>query len=64
MDFPFPVITCDVGGTNVRSALFSGPEAEPRFLKPCKTADFPGLAEALQHVLADEPVRPASARSV
>ena len=61
MDFLYPVIACDVGGTNVRSALFDRPGGAPQIMKPCRTADFPGLAEALDHVLAGEATRPVSA---
>jgi glucokinase len=61
LNFPFPVITCDIGGTNVRAALFDRPGAPARELPACKTEDFAGLSEALDVVLADVAVRPASA---
>lgn len=61
MDFPFPVIACDIGGTNVRSALFDRPGAPPHALPACKTEDFAGLPEALDFVLNGVADRPASA---
>lgn len=45
--FPFPVFVCDTGGTNVRFALKSAPEAPLSAPVHLKTRDFPGLAEAI-----------------
>ena len=61
MHFPFPVLVCDVGGTNVRLALAPTPGASLQILPPRKTADFPGLSEAAASALAEAGVRPRSA---
>ncbi len=47
MHFPFPVLVCDIGGTNVRIARQQAPTetlSQPVFLR---TAGYAGLAEAL-----------------
>ncbi len=46
MLIPFPVLVCDIGGTNVRSALVEAPGAPLRPLPPRQTDAFPGLAQA------------------
>ena len=60
MKFPFPVLLCDIGGTNARFALglaSGGPfEAGPHL----KTKDFSGLEDALAAVLAGLNIRPRS----
>jgi glucokinase len=45
--FPFPVFVCDTGGTNVRFALKSAPDAPLGAPVHLKTHDYPGLAEAI-----------------
>jgi glucokinase len=58
--FPFPVLVCDIGGTNARFALMPAPgaplEAGPRL----KTNDFAGLEEALVEVFARLARKPRS----
>jgi glucokinase len=51
MNFPFPVVLCDIGGTNARFALVpaSGAPLEPG--SHLKTGNFPGLEEALAAAL-------------
>jgi len=51
MNFPFPVVLCDIGGTNARFALApaSGAPLEPG--PHLKTGNFPGLEEALAAAL-------------
>lgn len=46
--FPFPVLTADIGGTNVRFALISAPGAGLGEVVHLKTGDFPGLVEAVE----------------
>jgi glucokinase len=45
--FPFPVFVCDTGGTNVRFAVKSAPDAPLGAPVHLKTHDYPGLAEAI-----------------
>ena len=45
---PFPVIVCDVGGTNARLALQTAPEAPLGTVAHLKTWDYPGLVEAIE----------------
>ncbi|MFM8699939.1 MAG: glucokinase [Hyphomicrobiales bacterium] len=59
--FPHPLLIADIGGTNVRFALFGHPGAEPRMLARLKTADFSTPALAINAVLADFPEAPRSA---
>lgn len=61
MEFPFPLILCDVGGTNVRTAIVETPGAEPQVLAGIRTADFEDLGSALETLLATRSVRPESA---
>src|ERR1039458_497261 len=46
--FPFPVLVCDVGGTNVRLALQAAPDAPLGGVVHLKTRDYPGLVEAIE----------------
>ncbi len=47
MNFPYPVLVCDIGGTNARFALAPAPGA-PLLAGPrLKTKDFPALEDAL-----------------
>jgi glucokinase len=48
MTFPFPIFVCDTGGTNVRFALKSAPDAALGEVVHLKTWDYPGLAEAIE----------------
>jgi glucokinase len=59
--FPFPLLVCDTGGTNVRFALLTEPGAplsEPVHLR---TDDYPGLAEAIEAAAPKLGARPRSA---
>ena len=60
MIFPFPVVVCDVGGTNCRVAMQDRPLAPLRHFPHLLTGDFPGLGEAILSATASEPVRPKS----
>ncbi|MCW6508691.1 glucokinase [Lichenifustis flavocetrariae] len=50
MQFPFPVVVCDVGGTNCRIAAQAAPGGPLLALGSLKTADFSGLAPAIRAV--------------
>jgi len=58
--FPFPVLLCDIGGTNARFALAlpEGARLEPG--PHLKTKDFPGLEDALAAVFEGLPAKPRS----
>ncbi len=60
MEFPFPVLLCDIGGTNTRFAFAPRPgapiEPGPRLL----TQDYPGFEEALAAALTGVQARPRS----
>ena len=60
MLFPFPVVVCDVGGTNCRVAIQDHPQEPLRQLPHLLTGDFPGLGEAVTAATAAETVRPRS----
>ncbi len=47
VEFPFPVVVCDVGGTNCRVAVKMHPEAPTETIAMLKTGDFEGLGEAV-----------------
>lgn len=57
---PFPVLVSDVGGTNVRFALQSAPDAPLGPVVHRKTGGFPGLVEAVEAAIADLGGRPRS----
>jgi glucokinase len=59
--FPFPVLVCDTGGTNVRFALAKEPGAELGEVVHLHTGDYPGLAEAIEAAAARLGPRPRSA---
>ena len=46
VQIPFPILVCDIGGTNVRSSFVEAPGGALEALPARRTADFPGLAEA------------------
>ena len=48
MNFPHPLLVCDIGGTNVRLARVAEPGGTPRILCHIKTADHPDLADAVR----------------
>ncbi len=60
MQFPFPLLVCDVGGTNVRSSLVAAPGGPLEALPARHTEDFPGLAEAVEDALQGQGQRPRS----
>jgi glucokinase len=57
---PFPVLVCDIGGTNVRSALQIAPDAPLGPVVHRKTHDYPGLVEAVEAAVAELGGRPRS----
>ena len=59
--FPFPVLVCDVGGTNVRLALIGAPDAPLGDVVHLKTWDYPGLVEAIEAGIPKLGARPRSA---
>lgn len=60
MDFPFPVVVCDVGGTNCRVALKETPTSTLVVIAHLKTADYPGLGEAVAAAVSPLGVVPRS----
>jgi glucokinase len=60
-EFPFPVLVCDTGGTNVRFALANEPGAELGEIVHLRTNDYPGLAEAIEAAAPRLGQRPRSA---
>src|SRR6202050_1916777 len=58
--FPFPVVVCDTGGTNVRFALVSEPGAALGDIVHLHTGDYPGLAEATGAAIPKLGTRPRS----
>jgi glucokinase len=60
MEFPFPVLLCDIGGTNARFSLAPAPGAPPRPGPHLKTGNFPSLEDALAAALAGLGRKPRS----
>jgi glucokinase len=60
VNFPYPVLLCDIGGTNVRFALARETETRPVVLGAWRTADSAGLVEAARHMMRDSPETPRS----
>ncbi len=58
--FPFPVVVCDTGGTNVRFALSSEPGAPLGPITHLITDDYPGLPEAIEAAAPKLGARPRS----
>jgi glucokinase len=58
--FPFPALVCDTGGTNVRFALVSEPGGPLSNIVHLRTADYPGLAEAIEAAVPKLGTRPQS----
>lgn len=52
MEFPFPILVCDIGGTNVRIASVARPGAELVALAHVQTSQFPGLGECILSALS------------
>jgi glucokinase len=59
--FPFPVVVCDTGGTNVRFALAEAPGAPLSDIVHLHTGDYPGLPEAIEAAVPKLGARPRSA---
>ncbi len=59
--FPFPVLVCDTGGTNVRFALVDQPGAGLGPVVHLRTGDYPGLPEAIEAATPKLGQRPRSA---
>lgn len=55
MLFPYPLLLCDIGGTNVRFALAQAPDEPLTLLGASRTAAHPGLAQAASAALAGVP---------
>ncbi len=53
MEFPHPLLVCDIGGTNVRMAWVDEPAATPRLLSPRLTAGFPDFDTCVEQALAE-----------
>ncbi|MGH6796109.1 MAG: glucokinase, partial [Methylocella sp.] len=60
MKFPFPVLLCDIGGTNARFALVPAPGAPLAAGPHLKTNDFPGLEDAVAEVFEGLGAKPRS----
>jgi glucokinase len=58
--FPFPVLLCDIGGTNVRYALASAPGARPEPVGKSLTADARAFPESALAALGQARLRPRS----
>ncbi|HXW72373.1 MAG TPA: glucokinase [Methylocella sp.] len=58
--FPYPLLVCDIGGTNARFASVAGPSAPLVAEAHLKTGNFASLEEALQEVLAGLASKPRS----
>src|SRR5271167_4942792 len=57
-EFPFPVLVCDIGGTNVRFSLSAAPDAPLGEAVHRQTWDFPGLGEAIEAAVPELGARP------
>ena len=60
MKFPFPVLICDIGGTNARFALVPASGAPLEAGPHLRTENFAGLEDALAAVFARLGVKPRS----
>jgi glucokinase len=60
LHFPFPVLLCDIGGTNVRLAFAPAPGEPPAPALHTETHHCAGLAEAIAAMAAKWPERPRS----
>ena len=58
--FPYPVLVCDTGGTNVRFALAPEPDAPLGPIVHLVTDDYPGLPEAIEAARPKLAARPRS----
>jgi glucokinase len=55
LEFPYPILVCDIGGTNVRISAVAAPGSELATLARLKTRTFPGLAECIEKAVEDRP---------
>ncbi|MDB5544577.1 MAG: glucokinase [Hyphomicrobiales bacterium] len=53
MEFPYPLLVCDIGGTNVRIAAVDEPGGPLGRVAKYKTAAFPGFSECVEHALRE-----------
>jgi glucokinase len=60
LHFPFPVLLCDIGGTNVRVAVAGTRGQAPAAPARTETQDHAGLAEAITSMAPNWPERPRS----
>lgn len=60
MQFPFPVLVGDIGGTNARFALIAEPGAKPSQPEHRGTHDFPSLEAAIADAIPHLPAHPKS----
>jgi glucokinase len=60
LHFPYPIILCDIGGTNVRIACGAEPGRPLEILGHLETAAFAGLAEAIEAALHGRDIKPLS----
>ncbi len=60
MIFDFPVLVCDIGGTNARFSLKAAAQAELAAPVHVRTGDYPGLGGAIEAVLPKLAARPRS----
>lgn len=52
MEFPYPLLVCDIGGTNARIASVGDRGQAPRLIAKVKTADYAGFADCVEQALA------------
>jgi glucokinase len=60
LEFPFPVLVGDIGGTNARFALIEKPGDAPSKSEHRATRDFPGLEAAVADAIPHFTARPRS----
>jgi glucokinase len=60
LHFPFPVLLCDIGGTNVRVAEARAPGEAAGAPVHTETGQYAGLAEAFESMAPNWPERPRS----
>ncbi len=60
MEFPHPLLVCDIGGTNVRSAFLGARGASPILIPPRLIASFAGFADYVEAILQNLGERPRS----
>jgi glucokinase len=60
LDFPFPVLVGDIGGTNARLALIAEPNAAPSQPQHRGTHEFPSLEAAIADAIPHLPQPPRS----